>query len=88
MREIRGIPQTPVQGHRLAQGINDEDGPEDGDGFLPVAQRIGQRRGLGGGSRDSGSFFHERRDLATMVDKVKVTDIPDGRVGVVLGGGG
>lgn len=59
MREVRGVPQSPIQCQWLAQRINHEDGPEDRNGLLPVSQRIGQRRGLGR-VRCTLSFFHER----------------------------
>lgn len=43
MRKIRGIPERPVEDKRLGQSINHEDGPEDGDGFLPRAQGVWER---------------------------------------------
>lgn len=66
MRQIRSIPQRPVKRQRLAQSINDEDRPEDGDGLLPVSQRVWERRRLRR-DRGGGSFFHECGDRLAVV---------------------
>lgn len=56
VREIGGIPKGPVQNQRLSQGIDHEDDPENGDGFLSSMERVRERRRF----RVDGSVFHGR----------------------------